>query len=142
MDFCAHVAAKEDLLALCSDVPRTDGASPDKEFNVNFFGHLRRRLEAPAKASRRTTVLRVPRPWRDEEQRGSLTYVTQVTAGGGRFREDGAALLIAQPEETPMEAVKPNKVGIVFALLYGGWHTLWAILVGVGFAQPLLNFVF
>lgn len=41
-----------------------------------------------------------------------------------------------------MEAVKPNKVGIVFALLYGGWHTLWAILVGVGFAQPLLNFVF
>lgn len=23
-----------------------------------------------------------------------------------------------------MEAVKPNKVGIVFALLYGGWHTL------------------
>lgn len=41
-----------------------------------------------------------------------------------------------------MAAVNPNKVGVVFGALYGGWHTLWAIFVALGFAQPLLNFVF
>ncbi len=41
-----------------------------------------------------------------------------------------------------METVNPNKTGLVFGLLLGGWHTLWALLVAFGFAQPLLNFVF
>jgi hypothetical protein len=34
------------------------------------------------------------------------------------------------------------KVGILFAALIGGWHVLWAALVLVGWAQPILDFVF
>ncbi|MBZ5695419.1 MAG: hypothetical protein LAN36_08650 [Acidobacteriia bacterium] len=41
-----------------------------------------------------------------------------------------------------MEAVNPNKVGLVFAALLGGWHTVWAALVALGWAQPIVNFVF
>ena len=38
--------------------------------------------------------------------------------------------------------VNPNKVGLVFGLLIGGWHLFWALLVLVGGAQQLLDFVF
>lgn len=41
-----------------------------------------------------------------------------------------------------MSTVNPNKAGLVFAALLGGWHFLWAILVAAGWAQALLNFVF
>jgi len=41
-----------------------------------------------------------------------------------------------------MEAVSPNKTGLVLALLLGGWHALWAVLVATGWAQSLLNFGF
>jgi len=41
-----------------------------------------------------------------------------------------------------MGTVNPNKTGLLFALLLGGWHTLWAALVASGWAQSLLNFVF
>ena len=41
-----------------------------------------------------------------------------------------------------METVSPNKVGLVFAALLGGWHTLWAALVALGWAQAIINFVF
>jgi len=35
----------------------------------------------------------------------------------------------------------PNKVGIVFALLLGGWHLAWSILVATGLGQVLYDFV-
>ena len=35
-----------------------------------------------------------------------------------------------------------TKVGLVFGLLVGGWHVLWVLLVAIGWAQPLINFVF
>ena len=35
----------------------------------------------------------------------------------------------------------PNKVGLVFAILLGGWHLLWSILVATGVGQMLCNFV-
>lgn len=38
--------------------------------------------------------------------------------------------------------IKPNKVGLVIAALVCGLHLLWAILVAVGWAQPLINFLF
>jgi hypothetical protein len=41
-----------------------------------------------------------------------------------------------------MGTVNPNKVGLVLGALYGGWHLLWSVIVAVGWAQPLLNFVF
>ena len=36
----------------------------------------------------------------------------------------------------------PNKVGLVIAMLIGGWHVIWSLLVLIGFAQPILDFIF
>lgn len=38
--------------------------------------------------------------------------------------------------------IKPNKVGLVFAALISGCHLVWVILVVLGLAQPLTNFIF
>ena len=36
----------------------------------------------------------------------------------------------------------PNKVGLVLGALMGGWHLIWSLLVLIGWAQPLLDFIF
>ncbi len=36
----------------------------------------------------------------------------------------------------------PNKIGIVFAALIGGWHVCWSLLVALGWAQPIIDFIF
>ena len=36
----------------------------------------------------------------------------------------------------------PNRIGLVFGALIGGWHLLWAVLVLLGCAQPIINFIF
>ena len=36
----------------------------------------------------------------------------------------------------------PNRVGLVAAGLVGGWHVLWVLLVWIGWAQPILDFIF
>ncbi len=41
-----------------------------------------------------------------------------------------------------MPSFDPTKTGIVSAALFGGWHAFWALLVAVGVAQPLLDFIF
>ena len=38
--------------------------------------------------------------------------------------------------------ISPNKVGLVIATLIGGLHLYWAALVGAGWAQPLIDFIF
>ena len=38
--------------------------------------------------------------------------------------------------------INPTKVGFVIGALIAGWHLLWALLVLVGWAQPLIDFVF
>ena len=38
--------------------------------------------------------------------------------------------------------INPNKVGFVIGALVAGWHLLWAMLVLLGWAQPLIDFVF
>jgi hypothetical protein len=35
----------------------------------------------------------------------------------------------------------PNKVGLVFAILLGGWHVVWSILVATGLGQILYDFI-
>ena len=35
----------------------------------------------------------------------------------------------------------PHKVGFVFAILLGGWHLVWSILVATGFGQILYDFI-
>jgi len=41
-----------------------------------------------------------------------------------------------------MNAIDPTKAAIVAALLIGGWHVLWSVLVAFGLAQPFIDFVF
>ncbi len=38
--------------------------------------------------------------------------------------------------------IHPNKAGLVVGALIGGWHLLWALLVALGWAQPVIDFVF
>jgi hypothetical protein len=38
--------------------------------------------------------------------------------------------------------VNPHKVGLVIAALIAGWHVIWSVLVLIGWAQPILDFVF
>ena len=35
-----------------------------------------------------------------------------------------------------------HKVGLVVGSFLSMWHLIWGILVAVGFAQPLLNFIY
>ena len=41
-----------------------------------------------------------------------------------------------------MQTVSPNKAGIALGVLLGAWHAMWAIFVAVGWAQPIVDFVF
>ena len=36
----------------------------------------------------------------------------------------------------------PNKVGLVLGAMTGGGHAVWALLILIGWAQPLLDFIF
>lgn len=40
-----------------------------------------------------------------------------------------------------MQNCNPKKVGLVFGAMVGGLHLLWAILVFLGFAQPIIDFI-
>jgi hypothetical protein len=41
-----------------------------------------------------------------------------------------------------MRAIHPIKAGVTLGALVGGWHLCWSLLVAVGWAQPLINFIF
>lgn len=41
-----------------------------------------------------------------------------------------------------MKAIHPIKAGVTLGALLGGWHLCWAILVAVGWAQALIDFIF
>ena len=38
--------------------------------------------------------------------------------------------------------LNPSQIGIALGVLFGGVHLVWSLLIVLGFAQPLLNFVF
>jgi hypothetical protein len=38
--------------------------------------------------------------------------------------------------------INAHKVGVEFATFIGGWHFVWSALVLVGWAQPVIDFVF
>jgi hypothetical protein len=40
-----------------------------------------------------------------------------------------------------MGAINANKTGLVVGTLLGGWHFVWAVLVALGWAQAVINFV-
>ena len=41
-----------------------------------------------------------------------------------------------------MSTANPHRVALIFAVLGGGWHLLWSLAVAIGWAQPILDFVF
>jgi hypothetical protein len=41
-----------------------------------------------------------------------------------------------------MVTINPIKSGLVFGMLMGAWHILWAALVAFGWAQTVINFIF
>ena len=41
-----------------------------------------------------------------------------------------------------MKNLEPHKVGVALGLFIGFWHLVWSILVLLGLAQPLINFIF
>lgn len=41
-----------------------------------------------------------------------------------------------------MGTINPNKAGLALGALYGGWHLAWSLLVALGVAQALIDFVF
>jgi hypothetical protein len=36
----------------------------------------------------------------------------------------------------------PHKVGLVVGMLIAGWHLVWSLLVVIGWAQPIIDFIF
>ena len=41
-----------------------------------------------------------------------------------------------------MAFINPNKAGLALAAFFGAWHLLWSVLVALGWAQVLIDFVF
>ena len=41
-----------------------------------------------------------------------------------------------------MVTINPNRAALIIAILLGGWHLLWSVLVAVGWAQSLIDFIF
>lgn len=41
-----------------------------------------------------------------------------------------------------MNKCTPHSVGLALGAFLGTWHLVWSVLVAVGLAQPLLDFVF
>ena len=41
-----------------------------------------------------------------------------------------------------MLAIHRQRAALTVAILLGGWHLVWSVLVAVGWAQPLIDFIF
>ncbi len=41
-----------------------------------------------------------------------------------------------------MKSIHPMKAAATLAVLVGGWHLCWSVLVALGWAQALINFIF
>ncbi len=39
-------------------------------------------------------------------------------------------------------SANPHKLGLVLGTFIAGWHLVWSVLVLLGWAQPLISFIF
>ncbi len=44
--------------------------------------------------------------------------------------------------DTGRVSINSHRVGLAFALFFGGWHIVWAMLVAAGWGQAILDFIF
>jgi hypothetical protein len=56
----------------------------------------------------------------------------------------GEDAVLMEPSETGIggHRISAHKAGLVVAGFLGGWHVAWATLVWLGWAQPLIDFIF
>jgi hypothetical protein len=40
-----------------------------------------------------------------------------------------------------MVTIRPDRTALILAILLGGWHLAWSVLVAAGWAQPLIDFI-
>ena len=40
------------------------------------------------------------------------------------------------------QTISSHKLGLVLAAFFGGWHCVWSALVLLGWAQPVIDFIF
>jgi hypothetical protein len=65
--------------------------------------------------------------------------VTQTMAPAPRFKSFDTTADRPRKVEAMLNA---HKVGLGTAVFLAGWHVFWVLLVLLGFAQPLINFIF
>ncbi len=41
-----------------------------------------------------------------------------------------------------MKKLEPQKIALIAGIFMGGWHLLWSLLVMIGIAQLILDFIF
>ncbi len=41
-----------------------------------------------------------------------------------------------------MQHIHPSRAGLVLALIVGGLHAIWSLIVAIGWGQALINFIF
>jgi hypothetical protein len=54
-------------------------------------------------------------------------------------------MLMSQTDTRPFQQpgiIDSHKLGVVLGTFIGGWHLVWAMLVQMGWAQPVIDFIF
>jgi hypothetical protein len=49
---------------------------------------------------------------------------------------------VTNKRDEDMITIHPHRAALIAAILLGGWHFLWSLLVAVRWAQPLIDFIF
>jgi hypothetical protein len=44
-------------------------------------------------------------------------------------------------EDIDMDVIHLNKWGWLLGALMVGWHSVWSLLVAIGWAQPIIDFI-